>query len=244
MHYWFNKGHLLKISEEEGFTALFIACSERCTKIAGYLIDNGADINKADHKGRTPLQFACVINFKSAVELLVSKGANIDQNDHEGWTPLMSACLQENSEIIPILTNNGANVNKVNKDGYTPLRFACDCKHIENVTALLNAKADVMKVDKCGNSPLHAVCNIQIAGEMDFLNKIESLFPLHKMSMFLSFGIEYCKFVEECKTHLDQDIDLYNNKACLVVSLLLTKRPDLNRINEQGNTALPKQKNK
>ena len=47
-----------------------------------FLIDNGADINKADKDKRTPLHWAVESGKKEMVELLIENGADTNKT---GW---------------------------------------------------------------------------------------------------------------------------------------------------------------
>lgn len=55
------------------------------------MLDNGADVNRADQNGRTPLYSACVRDQPNAARLLLEKGANVDRAMENGWTPLDAA---------------------------------------------------------------------------------------------------------------------------------------------------------
>lgn len=45
--------------------------------VARFLIDNGADVNKADSFGRTPIFTAVLLNFPEMIEFLASRGGTL-----------------------------------------------------------------------------------------------------------------------------------------------------------------------
>ena len=59
---------------------------------ARVLLDNGAEIGRADKDGRTPLVIACQEGNVAAARLWLACGAEIDRADKDGRTPLYIAC--------------------------------------------------------------------------------------------------------------------------------------------------------
>jgi ankyrin repeat protein len=90
------------IPTEKGTTPLLLASGagtdvqrartvdERSTAVqtARYLIEHGADVNKAGDYGWTPLHSAAYQGLNDLVAYLVSQGAKIDAKDELGQTPL------------------------------------------------------------------------------------------------------------------------------------------------------------
>jgi ankyrin repeat protein len=90
------------IPTESGTTALMMASGagtdvqrarepeERAVVVqtARYLVEHGADVNKAGQFGWTALHAAAYQGMNDEIEYLVSKGANIDQKDEFGQTAL------------------------------------------------------------------------------------------------------------------------------------------------------------
>ena len=54
-----------------------------------FLLDQKADINRANEKGSTPLRFAIEGKKLENVELLLKRGADAEKADHEGDTFLV-----------------------------------------------------------------------------------------------------------------------------------------------------------
>ena len=80
--------------DEDGRTPLLIACENGDIRAARNLLNNGADVNRANKKGETPLYVACERGHVDAVRLLLEKGADVERVGESGWTPLRRACAR------------------------------------------------------------------------------------------------------------------------------------------------------
>lgn len=80
------------------------------TKIIGYLVKNGADVNAKDAHGWTPLMNAAATNCIVNIAILVQFGADLDIQDHEGRTALMLAAGWGKLQAAKTLVNYGADV--------------------------------------------------------------------------------------------------------------------------------------
>lgn len=109
--------------DNNGFTALIHAAGSGHTKIAGVLIDNGADVN-AKNRAATVLMTAVGWGHIENVELLINRGADVNVKNAYGSTALMYAADGGFPEIVKILIANGADVNAKDDDGITALRLA------------------------------------------------------------------------------------------------------------------------
>ena len=70
----------LNLSDQNGNTALHLACLCERTQHAKYLCeDDRVDVNALNHKHRTPLHLAAMNGFSSIIYLLFSNG-NCDTN--------------------------------------------------------------------------------------------------------------------------------------------------------------------
>lgn len=112
----------------ESISPLFMAFYRRNVEIIKLLLENNADILKADDCGFTALHLASVLGDTEIITFLLDKGAAINavlQTD--GSTPLHDACAtyyhrhDHNIEAIKLLIKNGANVNATNNDQQKPL---------------------------------------------------------------------------------------------------------------------------
>uniref|UniRef100_A0ACD5TFW0 Uncharacterized protein n=1 Tax=Avena sativa TaxID=4498 RepID=A0ACD5TFW0_AVESA len=91
---------------------------------AKYLLDCGADPDKASHDGFSPLHSAAGSGDCETVKLLLLKGAYVDPVAICG-TPLHCAATKDHYTIAKILLDHNADCNKM-VDGKTPLIAAID----------------------------------------------------------------------------------------------------------------------
>ena len=89
---------------EDGKTALNLACYYGYAAIAQLMLQHGADVNADDKNGWTPLHEACWLGYPNTVRLLLEHGADPDARNDEGETPLdvmlRSVIDQEHNQII------------------------------------------------------------------------------------------------------------------------------------------------
>ena len=81
---------------------------------ARVLLDNGAEIGRADKDGRTPLVIACQEGNVAAARLWLACGAEIDRADKDGRTPLYIACENGHVDAARLLLDKGADANLAN----------------------------------------------------------------------------------------------------------------------------------
>ena len=62
--------------EELGYTPLYVACASGFLKVAQYLVEQGAILDKPDNNGNTPLNAATAKGQKKIVRYLFGQGAN------------------------------------------------------------------------------------------------------------------------------------------------------------------------
>ena len=64
---------------EDGRTPLYVACQNCHVDAVWLLLDNGAEVDRANEGGGTPLYVACQNGHVDAVRLLLDNGAEVDQ---------------------------------------------------------------------------------------------------------------------------------------------------------------------
>ena len=88
-----------------------IACYKGHFKIAKYLIEIGADVNRKSVKGNTALHDCAESGSLDIMKLLLISGARIDV-DAYGMTPLLAASVEGHLHIVEYLISQGELVGK------------------------------------------------------------------------------------------------------------------------------------
>lgn len=148
---------------EDGTTLLHRAVDRGDRACVEFLLDNGADINKADrrrtknHRFRrfTPLCFAVYNGNDELVEILIKRGAEVNPTPDVTFTPLYIALRKENVKIARLLIENGADVNKKGSSGLTPLFTAVFQGDLEMAKLLVANGANVNHRAYRRLTPLH-----------------------------------------------------------------------------------------
>jgi ankyrin repeat protein len=141
-----------------GQSTLWLAAWHGRANVVMALIENGADLNKADSAGLTPLVVAAEAKCWGVVLALVRSNrlANIDAVYCAGQSTLWLAAQRGNEDVVTALIEKGADVNKVDSFGLTPLVAAAEAKYWGVVLALVrsNRLANIDAVYCAGQSTL------------------------------------------------------------------------------------------
>jgi ankyrin repeat protein len=156
---------------------LYIASLKGNLNSVTYLLEKGADKNKATTAGVTPIFIASQIGHLEIVKALVAAGADVNiARKGSGITPLYSASEKGHLEIVKTLLEAGADVNKATTvsgttvSGTTPLFIASFKGHLEIVKALVAAGADMnIAITDAGVTPLY------VATEKGHLETVKTL---------------------------------------------------------------------
>lgn len=104
------------------WTPLMIASQKGNDEIVKILLAAGANPNQMEKDGETALGHAISRNKINIVKLLLDKGANVNLvNPANGESPLSSAVANKSVEIVEMLLKAGANPDRANIDKLTPL---------------------------------------------------------------------------------------------------------------------------
>jgi len=144
---------------KDGEPFLMSVIQDGNVQIVQYLVEQGADVNKANDKGFTPFLLACHLGNFAIVSYLFSKGVDVSTRVKGGFTALMVACGSEhrNIDVINFLLNPiGVNVNETDDDGVTALMIASENGDINIVKNLISAGADVSAKAADGTTALNA----------------------------------------------------------------------------------------
>jgi len=127
----------LKEEPYRGRTPLHWAAYHGQVHIAWYLVDQGADKDKANVYGWTPTYWAANNGHLDVVRYLVEQTrADKDKVDVDGWTPLMAAACYGHLDVVRCLLEEDANVTLKCRRGRTALAIAEQHRHAEVADAL------------------------------------------------------------------------------------------------------------
>ena len=105
-----DSGANVNLKNNQGQTALFIACANGCVEYINLFAEKGCDINLVDNQGNTPLIVAVKNNKKSSVEALLKLNANKDIKDSQGQTAYELSIKSGSSELACLFdAKNGEN---------------------------------------------------------------------------------------------------------------------------------------
>ncbi len=148
--------------EEEGKTALHVACYEGHLEAARLLIELGADVDAPKTNNSVPLHGAAYHNHPEIVALLLESGANIHAMNDGNYTAMNSAAAAGHWEIVRTLMEAGSDIHNVSLYAGSILHMAAAWGEEELVQELIDLGADVNAEMTNGNTPLYyAVDNDQ-----------------------------------------------------------------------------------
>ncbi|KAK4182753.1 ankyrin repeat-containing domain protein [Podospora australis] len=149
----------------------------RCLELVDFLLEAGADVNKADARlGFSVIHTATQNNYAALIRRLLSAGAGADiQSLNHGSPPMFYAARHNSCEVIQALYEAGADINAAERDGRTPLSRAVESNAHEALALLLRLDASHLRVNKAGRTLLHTAAEV---GDENTL-KLLADFDLH-----------------------------------------------------------------
>ena len=131
-----------------GYTPLMYGALQ-CTRCGDvecmeFLIQKGADVNKAHETGDTPLICAAEEGNDECMGVLIDEGADVNHTNDFGYSALWHAVFKGHSKCTQLLIEAGADVN--GKKDCEPIMAAAFTGSFECMEILIKAGADVNKV--------------------------------------------------------------------------------------------------
>eukprot|EP00002_Diphylleia_rotans_P022213 TRINITY_DN4348_c0_g1_i6.p1 TRINITY_DN4348_c0_g1~~TRINITY_DN4348_c0_g1_i6.p1 ORF type:complete len:1009 (+),score=227.54 TRINITY_DN4348_c0_g1_i6:56-3082(+) len=117
---------LLRTADENGNTALALACREGRLEIVKALLFSGSDVNQENNQQYTPIMHAVWSNQPEIIKFLVSAKADVNhqQTRNHGLTALIIAAEKGYDDCAEVLLQNGANPSARRLDGKTAFHVA------------------------------------------------------------------------------------------------------------------------
>jgi len=148
--YLVSMGASVNAARTNGVTALYVSAYGGYPALVTFLLQQGAEANRAAYGGdETPLHVAVRKAHVEVVQALKLGSVNLNVNavTRDGSTPLHFAARQGDATVlVDLLACPDINVNAICDDGSTPLHIAACTGTLAMVEALLQAGAD-------GNQP-------------------------------------------------------------------------------------------
>lgn len=113
-------------------TALTQGLRSGSDEVVKFLLNAGADPNRAAADDRKPLMLAARAGLDESVRYLLDKGAQINgRNEKDGTTALMWAANNGRKRIVELLIERGADPSLTAKDGWTAGEAARMAGHVD-----------------------------------------------------------------------------------------------------------------
>ena len=211
-HYWHR--------ELLGYTPLMYAALDpgHGLECVNFLIQKGADVNKAHKTGDTPLICAAEGGNSQCMRVLIEQGADVNHTNDYGYSALWHAVFKGQSVCTEMLLEAGADVNS--KRGCEPIMAAAFSGSVGCMEALIKARADVNKVGTPCIVGLRMAYHIGDEKHLDLVWKME-------LDLDVDTLVESTPLV---------DASRFGHSRCLVS--LIKAGADVNIVNTQGQTAL------
>ncbi|KIW64869.1 hypothetical protein PV04_07173 [Phialophora macrospora] len=143
--------------DEDGDTALHLACLHGDAEWVRILLDANTNPNVVNKTGRTPLTNAAYESNAEMVQMLLEKGARPDIAEADQWTPLHMATQflkTDTLKTVKLLVGAGADVNSRTKTNATALLIAAQHGDLDILQYLIDVGAIVDAQTSDGRTPL------------------------------------------------------------------------------------------
>jgi len=144
-----------QIDEDLEGCDLHLAARGNRWKVAGLLIDRGADIDAKNKTGDTPMHYAAWFDSLAVAHELIRRGAKIEAKNNAGRTPLHDAASRNSVDVTHLLITSDAEFETKDNYGRTPLHGAAVNNSLDVARLLTDRGADIEVKDSDGWTPLH-----------------------------------------------------------------------------------------
>uniref|UniRef100_A0A1X7TKC1 Death domain-containing protein n=2 Tax=Amphimedon queenslandica TaxID=400682 RepID=A0A1X7TKC1_AMPQE len=142
-------------TNEEGETALMLACERGQDDIVHSLLSAGANVDIHDNKGWTALMRASVLNHISIIFMLLQANANLHLKESQGLNAVMIASYYGHYEVVKLLISKGV---EYQQDEVNAFMLVCHNGHTQIVKLLLKEQVDPNVQDKDGWNAFMVAC--------------------------------------------------------------------------------------
>ena len=240
-------------TNEEGKTALMLACERGHEDIVHSLLSAGANVNIQDNKGWTALMIASEHNHISIIQMLLQADANPHLIKSNGSNAVMIASYHGNYEVVELLISKGVDYKYQREDGWNAFMLACQNGCTQIVELLLKEQVDPNVQEKDGWNAFMLACQNGCTQIVELLLKEQVDPNVQEKDGWNAFMLACqngCTQIVELllKEQVDpnvQEKDGWNafmlacqNGHTQIVELLLKEQVDPNVQNKHGDTAL------
>jgi len=215
-----SNSELLNILDKDGMTLLHRAIETSKTNIAGYLIEQGADINLKDKDNDSPLHYAAILGNLEIAKILLDRGAtSLNQGDNQQMTPLHFACERGHLDIIMLLLESGADIDARDGLGRNALMSACSGRSMAVIETLVNRGADINVKVMHNNKEYTVLTLAALYGFKDFVNhlinkKVDLPESIRELTLQYAVRRDYLnlyEYVQEKGLNISVDRDKYQD---------------------------------
>lgn len=200
-------------------TPFIYHCINNNIEVVLSLIQHNCDVAQAPPYRLNGLELVCELGHSELLRKMLryTNIHNLLNKSYVITTPLLIACKNGHSDIFDILVEYGADINLSNNKNKTPLIAACEYAQEDIVKRLLILGANVNKCDNYSRTPIFYCTNVNIL-HLLYINDAD----INIQDMF------------DCTPLHVHIMGIYDD----VSEALIDLAPDLNIINEDGETAL------